>query len=114
MGTEMKLLYTGKMKFNALGLGFNHLERAKQFLKWEWSFSLFTISFSTILFDTNAQKCLFFEIKEMIFCTSRPQKKHWVMPVFFCIQLAGLVTSAVCFRGNNMRMFACDRDQNGV
>ena len=43
MGTEIKLLCTGKMGFKALWLGFNHLERAKQFLKWEWSFSLFTI-----------------------------------------------------------------------
>ena len=42
----------GKMKFNALGLGFNHLERAKQFLKWEWSFSLFTILYiHDIIFD---------------------------------------------------------------
>ena len=43
MRTEIKLLCTGKMGFTALGLGFNHLERAKQFLKWERSFSPFTI-----------------------------------------------------------------------
>ena len=59
------------MGFTALGLGFNHLERAIQFLKWERSF-LLSRSW-TILFNTNAQKSLFFEIKEMIFCTSRLQ-----------------------------------------
>ena len=58
---------TLKMGFTALRLGFKHWEREKPFLKWELNFSPFTI-----LFDTIAQMCLF-KLKEIKFCTSRPQ-----------------------------------------
>ena len=34
---------TGKIGLTALGLGFNHWEINKYFLKWEWNFSPSTI-----------------------------------------------------------------------
>ena len=65
------------MGFTALRLGFKHWEREKRFLKWELNFFPFTI-----LFDTIAQMCLF-KLKEIKFCTSRPQQPHRIMSVLF-------------------------------
>ena len=57
--------------------------------------------------------CLLFDIKEIIFCTSRPQYTHKIMSVFYflssCLttQLAGLVISAVCRWENAWRACLC-------
>ena len=57
--------------------------------------------------------CLLFDIKEIIFCTSRPQYTHKIMSVFYflssCLttQLAGLVISAVCRWENAWRVCLC-------
>ena len=38
LGLTFFFFWTGKMGFTALGVGFNHWERDKQFRKWEWDF----------------------------------------------------------------------------
>ena len=77
MGTGICLFCTLKMGFTALRLGFKHCGRKKRFLQWDLDFFPFTI-----LFDTIAQMCLF-KLKEIKFCTSRPQQTHRIMPVLY-------------------------------
>ena len=61
----------------------------------------------------NCSMCLLFDIKEIIFCTTRPQYTHKIMTVFYflssCLatQLFGLVISAVCRWENAWRGCLC-------
>ena len=113
------------MGFTALGLGFNHWERHKPFLKGKWDFYPFTI-FDFIIWHNCSSVPIFL-------CTRRPQETHRILAVFshshpmprrHPISCCGLSPGSFCFLrlpywktrrrwddGNDIRTSARDRSK---